>query len=34
MEKNIKNNSKNADELLELFMPKLFNQCVKIKNII
>lgn len=32
--KNIINNSKNADELLELFMPKLFNQCIKIKNII
>lgn len=27
------NNSKNANDLFELFMPKIFNQCVKIKNI-
>jgi hypothetical protein len=31
--KNIIDNSKNINDLFELFMPKIFNQCVKIKNI-
>lgn len=32
--KNFIKNLDNIDELFEIFMPKKFNQCVKIKNII
>ena len=31
--KNIINNSTNVNDLFEIFMPKKFNQCIKIKNI-